>query len=158
MIQNAMWKDLDHFCREIENVVHGWGEWPFKGASFAQWAKEAYTPDIRVYQDDEAVKVEADIPGVDPRSLALSIEDNALLLSGDKPSWSGAAKTAANDKGDSETARSEEQPINTFKRSVALPAKVDADLATAEYMHGVLRITMPKAAAARARKIEVAIS
>jgi len=155
MIQHAMWKEFDHFRREIENVMHGLGEWPLKGVPFVHWANGAYDPAIRVSQDDEAVKVEADIPGVKPDSLVLSIEDNTLILSGDKPNWAGSAKTAAN--GNGEGAQSQERPEDTFKWSIALPVKVDADQATAEYVHGVLRITMPKAAAARARKIEVAV-
>ena len=157
MIQHPMWKEFDQFRREIENVIQGLGAWPLKGAPFAPWDKAAYAPDIRVYQDEDAVKVEADIPGVEPDSLPLSIEDDTLIISGDKPGWAGSAKTAANGNGHSEGAESQAQPETTFKRSIALPVKVDADLATAECAHGVLRVTLPKAAAAKARKIEVAV-
>ena len=152
MIQHTMWKEFDHFCREMENVMQGLGAWPLKGAPFAPSAKAAYEPDVRVYQDDNTVQVEVDVPGVEPDSLALSIEDDALIISGDKPSWAGSAKTAASDHG----ADSQEQPASTFKRSIALPVKVDADLATAECVHGVLRVTLPKTSA-RARKIEVVV-
>ena len=157
MIQHTMWKEIDHFCREMENVMQGLGGWPLKGAPFAGWAKTAYDPDFRVYQDEDAVKVEVDIPGVAPDSLALSVEDNTLIISGDKPGWTGEAKTAANDNSRSEGADGQTQPETTFKRSIELPVKVDADLTTAEYVHGVLRVTLPKAAAAKARKIDVVV-
>ncbi len=146
MIQHAMWKEIDNFCRDMENVLQGWSDGVANGAPFARWTKEAYDPNVRMYQDEDAVKVEAVIPGVDPESLALSIEDNTLILSGGKPYWGGSEKAEANGHAE-----------DTFKRSIELPVKVDADQAEAAYLHGVLRVTMPKVQAAKARKIEVAV-
>lgn len=148
MIKHAMWKEFENVCREMENVFHGLSEVPGKESRFAHWAKEAYYPDIRIHQDEDVVVAEAVIPGVDPESIALSIEDKTLILSGNKPKWTGAEKQEANGHGHSE---------NVFKRSVELPVKVDVDQTTAEYVHGILRITLPKAQAAKARKIEVAV-
>ncbi|ETW93143.1 MAG: hypothetical protein ETSY1_40530 [Candidatus Entotheonella factor] len=146
MIQHAIWKELDNVRREMENAMHGWSDFPVNGSPFAHWVRGMGYPNIRVHQDEESVKVEAVIPGVDPDSLALSIEDKTLILSGDKPSWAGSEKSEVNGKAE-----------GSFKRSVELPVKVDADQATAEYVHGVLSITMPKAQEAKARKIEVAV-
>jgi len=158
MIQHKMWKEFDNFCREVENVIQGWSDASGNRAPFSYWAREFYYPNIRVYQDEDAIKVEAAIPGVEPESLALSIEDNTLILSGDKPRWVGSEKTEeANDKGSEEVLDRKERSEGAFKRSIALPVKVDADQTTAEYVHGVLRITMPKAETAKARKIEVTI-
>ena len=155
MIPHKMWKEFDNFRRELENVMQGWNDVGAKGFPFVHAAREFYYPHIRVYQDEDAVKVEAVIPGVEPGSLALSIEDNTLILSGDKPRWGGSEKTEANGDGDDDGCSRKEWPEGSFKRSIALPVKVDADQTTAEYVHGVLRITMPKAATAKARKIEV---
>lgn len=157
MIQHRMWKEFDNFRRELENVVHGWNDVGANGLPFAHWAREFYYPNIRVYQDEDTVKVEAAIPGVEPESLALSIEDNALILSGNKPRWAGSEKTEVSGDGDDAVYYRKERPEGSFKRSVALPVKVDADQTTAEYVHGVLRITMPKAEAAKAQKIEVTL-
>jgi HSP20 family protein len=151
-----MWKELDKFRREMENMIHGLSELQVSESPFANWARDAFYPHMRVFQEDNAVKVEAVIPGVDPNSLALSLEENTLIISGDKPRWTGTKQTETN--GDShEGVPREERPENSFKRSIELPAKVDADQTTAEYVHGVLRITMPKVEAAKARKIEVAV-
>jgi HSP20 family protein len=157
MIQHKMWKEFDNFRRELENVMHGWNDVSASGSPFAHWARELYYPNIRVYQDEDAVKVEAAMPGVEPDSLALSIADNTLILSGDKPRWAGSEKTEANGNGNDEVFHRKERSEGAFKRSIALPVKVDADQITAEYVHGVLRITMPKAEAAKARKIEVTL-
>lgn len=146
MIQGTMWKELDNFCREMENVVHGLSDFSVSGSPFKHWARESFRPEVRVHQEENAVKVEVVIPGVDPDRLSLSIEDNTLILSGDKPRWAGSEKR--ND---------DERDEDTFKRAIALPVKVDADQTTAEYIHGVLRITLPKAEAAKARKINVTI-
>jgi len=149
MIQHAMWKEFDKFRRDMENVIHGLSDLPANGSPFTYWAREAEYPDIRVHQDKDAVTVEAVIPGVDPKSLALSIEDNTLILSGDRPRWTGPEKADPDGKGEGKG--------EVFRRSVPLPVKVDADQTVAAYVHGVLRITMPKAEAAKARKIEVAV-
>jgi HSP20 family protein len=155
MIQHKIWQEFDNFRRELENVMQGWDDVGANGLPFAQWARELSYPHIRVYQDEDAVKVEAAIPGVEPVSLALSIEDNTLILSGNKLRWAEAQKTEASGDGDDEAGYRKARPEGSFKRSIALPVKVDADQTTAEYVHGVLRITMPKAEAAKARKIEV---
>ncbi|PON15249.1 hypothetical protein C2W62_24845 [Candidatus Entotheonella serta] len=148
MIQNTMWKEFDNFRREMENVLQGLSGVPTSGLPFAHWVREANYPNIRIHQDKDAIKVEAIVPGVNPDSLALSIEDKTLILSGDKPRWAETEKTETNGNGHSD---------DTFKRSVELPVKVDVDQTTAEYLHGVLLITMPKVQAAKARKIEVAV-
>ena len=157
MIQHKMWKEFDNFRRELENVMHGWNDMSANGSPFAHWAREFYYPNIRVYQDEDAVRVEAAIPGVEPDSLALSIEDNTLILSGEKPRWAGSEKTEANGNDDDAALHRKERAEGAFKRSIALPVKVDADKTKAEYVHGVLRITIPKAEAAKARKIEVTL-
>ncbi len=146
MIQHPMWKEFDNFRREMANVIQGLSDVSADGSPFVHWAKESHYPNIRVDQDEDAVRVEAVIPGVDPDSLALSIEEQTLILSGDQPKRGGPEKTGPNG-----------HAADTFKRSISLPVKVDADQATASYLHGVLRITMPKAEAARARKIEVVV-
>jgi HSP20 family protein len=155
MIQHKMWKEFDNFRREMENVIHGWSHFPPNGSPFTHGAREAYDPPIRVYQDEDVVKVEAVIPGVNPESLALTIEDNTLILCGNEPRWAGSENDSSN--GDDGVFHSKERPEGAFKRSIALPVQVDADRTTAEYIHGVLRIAMPRAEATKARKIEVAV-
>jgi HSP20 family protein len=93
-----MWKAFDNFRREMENMIHGWNEFPVSRVPFTHWAREVYYPKVRVYQDENAVKVEAVIPGVEPETLALSIEDNILILSGDKPGWAGSEKRGVKGK------------------------------------------------------------
>jgi HSP20 family protein len=155
MIQHKMWEEFDNFRREMENVIHGWSHFPPNGSPFTHWARDAYNPHIRVYQDEDVVKVEAVIPGVNPESLALTIEDHTLILCGDKPRWAGSKNDGSN--GDNDVFHSKERLEGTFKRSIALPVQVDADRTTAEYVHGVLRIAMPRAEATKPRKIEVAV-
>jgi HSP20 family protein len=155
MIQHKMWAEFDNFRREMENMILGWGHFPLNGSPFTHQAREADYPNIRVHQDADALKVEAVIPGVNPESLALTIEDNTLILCGDKPRWGRSEKVGSD--GDHGVFHRQERPAGTFKRSIALPVQVDVDQTTAEYMHGVLRITMPRAEATKARKIEVAV-
>ncbi len=151
MIQHTMWKEFDTFRREMENVIRGLGDLPVEGAPFASWARGERHSDIRVHQDQEAVHVEAILPGVDPDHLALSIEDKILTVSGEKPSWAGSNDPL--DEGD--VCHHKERSTGAFKREVVLPVSVEADQATAEYKHGVLRVTLPKANRQQAKSIHI---
>lgn len=157
MIQHAMWKEIDNFRREMENVFQGLSDSPVNGSPFARWTRETHYPDIRVHQDEGAIKVEAVVPGVDPDSLSLSIEDNTVILAGEKPSWAEPQKASENGSDDGEVFHRKERAEGAFKRSIPLPVKVDADQTTAEYTHGVLRITLPKADRRHPVKIDVAV-
>ena len=48
-----------------------------------------------------------------------------------------------------------ERTCGAFRRTVTLPSGVDADKAEASFEHGVLRLTIPKSAAARTKRIQV---
>jgi len=89
------------------------------------------------------------LPGVSPSSVEISFENNTLTLRGAKEP---SLKPQENEELRVYTA---ERVSGTFERAVRLPEYVEGDRIEATYEHGVLTITVPKAAAARARKIEV---
>ena len=86
-----------------------------------------------------------------PSSVEISFENNTLTLRGAKEP---SLKPQENEELRVYTA---ERVSGTFERAVRLPEYVEGDRIEATYEHGVLTITVPKAAAARARKIEVKV-
>jgi HSP20 family protein len=113
--------------------------------SFAGVPVPATTP-VNVWEDDQALYVEADLPGVDPAKLDLTVtEGTHLTVQGDRPApaVTGAAWVR------------QERPIGQFVREIELPALVDADKVEAKYENGVLRLTLPKHEAVKPRKIQV---
>lgn len=93
--------------------------------------------DVDVSEDENSVTVRADVPGVKPEDLNLSIEDNALVLSGEK-------HEEHTDNGS--RARVVERRYGTFQRIVPLPAEVDENGIDATVDNGVLTVTAPKKA------------
>jgi HSP20 family protein len=129
----ALWQDL--------NQVQG---------EFAKWFGRATglpsVPALNVWEDEHAVYVEADLPGVDPAQLEVTVtEGNQLTVRGERaaPSIAGGVWLR------------QERPFGKFVRVFELPALVDADKVEAKYESGVLRLTLPKHEAAKPRKIAV---
>ena len=90
----------------------------------------------------------AEIPGVDPKDIDVSVEDGTLSIKGEKK-----YEREENEKGQYRTERS----YGAFERTIALPAEVDEGKAKAEFKKGVLKLTLPKrpGAASRRKKIPV---
>jgi len=103
-------------------------------------------PLLNVWEDANAVYAEADLPGIDPAKLEVTVtEGNQLTVQGER---------AAPDVPGSTWVR-QERPFGKFVRVVGLPSLVNADAVEAKYDNGVLRLTLPKHEAAKPRKIVV---
>lgn len=106
---------------------------------------------IDAYVTDDDVVILAAIPGVTAADIEISIEKNTITLKGEVPSVvrSGHAKDAS--------WYLHELPSGSFHRSLTLPVEVDASKAEATFDSGVLRLTLPKAEAAKPRTIQVQV-
>jgi HSP20 family protein len=110
--------------------------------------ERSFAPAIDVTEDDEAVRVEAELPGLDREDLQLEITSRELILRGEKRSES--ERTA---KG----VRQVERRFGSFQRAVALPCEVVTDQAEATFTKGVLTVRLPKSEESRRRwhRVEV---
>ena len=106
----------------------------------------AWVPAVDVFENQDAVKIVAEIPGVDPKDVKLSIENSILTIRGEK-------KQVAEEK--SERVHRYERSYGVFERTFALPNTVDPDRIEAKYDAGVLTVFLPKAERARPREIPV---
>jgi HSP20 family protein len=93
------------------------------------------------------VEVRLDLPGVDPASIDLTVERNVLTIRAVREPWGR--------EGDEVIAS--ERRHGTFTRQLFLGDTIDAGGLEASYDHGVLRLTLPVAAAAKPRKVEVTV-
>ena len=106
-------------------------------------------PALDVYETESAYVVELDLPGVHPENVDLSFEQGTLTIRGQR-----APTVKTPEKGELRVF-SAERVSGSFIRSVRLPEYVDSEKIEATYDTGVLVVTIPKAAAARARKITI---
>jgi len=102
-------------------------------------------PPLNVYEQDDAVVVTAEVPGVKLEELDVTVLGDAVTLKGQRQ------EEPSNDK----PLYRRERATGTFARTVTLPASIDPDSVRAEYRDGVLRIRQTKAEQAKARKIEI---
>src|SRR5262245_41446467 len=95
---------------------------------------DEWTPALDVSETKDAVLVKADVPGMDPQDIQLSLEDQVLALKGEKKQEK---------EGKEEHYYRAERSYGAFVRVVRLPAPVDGSKVTATFKHGLLKITLP---------------
>lgn len=100
-----------------------------------------------VFDDDKRVIVRLEAPGMEKDDFDLRVEDNYLVIRGEKQLQ---RETAEGDYHITECA------YGSFERAVPLPDAVEADKASASYKRGVLQVKLPKARAKQRRKISIA--
>ena len=105
----------------------------------------SWSPAVDVVETPEAYVVIADVPGVDPASIDLSVTGNVLTLRGVKPDAHATEPSGP----------LRERSFGPFHRMVVLAGEVDFDAAQAEARNGVLTIRLPKRVAAKPRTIPV---
>ena len=110
---------------------------------------QLWLPPVDIYETESAFVVEADLPGVHQENVTIQFDRNALTISGTR-----AATLPAKEKSQLRVF-SAERLSGTFSRSIRLPEHVDADKIEASFQNGVLVVTVPKAAGARARSIPI---
>jgi len=103
-------------------------------------------PAIDIAEKDDAVLVRAEVPGLKPEEIDLSVYGNTLTISGEK-------RESKEDEGDG--FYHVESSCGAFRREVALPTDVDESKIEATCKDGVLSITLPKAEKSKAVKVKV---
>ncbi len=128
---------FDHFFEDFG------GLWPESAGSPGEWL-----PAFDVTENEKEVAVRAEVPGVDPKDIEVSVTGNVLTISGEKKESS-----EQND----ETMYRCERRFGRFQRSIELPTAVEVDKVTANNSNGVLTVRLPRTEAAKAKRITVAV-
>jgi len=110
---------------------------------------EAATFPLNVWQDENAIYVEGDLPGVDRATLEVTVTE------GDKLTVKAQRPTPAKVEG--VTWLRQERASGNFARVIGLPFPVDAEKVEASYNNGVLKVTLPKIAAVKPRVVPVKV-
>ncbi|HSV98954.1 MAG TPA: Hsp20/alpha crystallin family protein [Sedimentisphaerales bacterium] len=103
-------------------------------------------PAINMYQQDDGVLLMAEIPGVEPDSLDLTVLNDSVTLKG---------RREEKDIPESGRMYRRERTQGPFTRTVTLPEAINPDSVQARYADGVLTVRMEKAESAKVRKIAI---
>ena len=107
---------------------------------------QAFTPAVDVYEDAESISVRAELAGLKPEDVQISVENSVLTLRGERK-----LEREENKAGYHRIERS----YGAFTRSFALPRVVDGEKIQAEMKDGVLTVRLPKKGEAQPRKVEI---
>jgi HSP20 family protein len=129
----------DQMDRLFAHALGLHGQW--QGASTRAWA-----PALDISEGKDAYLVTAELPGVKLDDLQITLEDGLLTIQGQRD--------VADDSSEEQFHRLE-RSSGAFRRSITLPAHVEADEVNASMGNGVLRILVPKAEEAKPKRIQV---
>ena len=109
----------------------------------------AWTPMVDIFEEPDAVRIVAEIPGVKPEDVKISVEGNVLTIQGTKTQ-------VAQEK--AEKIHRYERTYGAFERSFTLPTSLDVEHIHAAYAAGLLTLVLPKVEKAKPREIKVEVT
>jgi HSP20 family protein len=107
-----------------------------------------FAPSLDVSETDKEITISAELPGMEPDDIHISIEHNTLTISGEKQ--------AESEEKDKRYYR-HERSYGSFYRSIPLPEEVDEDKIDASFKRGVLQVKLPKTVEAQKKSKRIAI-
>ncbi|KPK82502.1 MAG: hypothetical protein AMS25_02075 [Gemmatimonas sp. SM23_52] len=144
---------ISRFHEEVDRLFERFFREPFLGESrllpeLRSWTT-AWSPSLDVKESEDEITVRAELPGVDPKEIDISLHGDVLNISGEKREESEERREGYYDT---------ERRFGSFRRSIALPAEVDQEKISAEYDKGVLTVKLQKSGRTAAKRIPVTVS
>jgi len=140
MFEQARWGpfgQLRTLQREMNRLFEGFS--PLDGS--------ADYPALNVWSSGDEVLVKAEIPGVEPDSIDVSVLKNQLTLQGERK---------ADEPGEEVVCHRAERSSGRFVRTIRLPFEIENDKVEAKYAQGVLTIRLPRSEATKPKRVQVA--
>ena len=106
----------------------------------------SWSPSVDIYENEDEIALNAEIPGIDEKDIEIKIEDNILSLKGERK-WEDEKKE--------ENYHRIERSYGSFFRSFRIPNNIDQEKIRAEHEDGVLKIHLPKKHESKPRKVKV---
>lgn len=118
-------------------------DFPFEDTAVSEGGRY---PAVDAWEDEKAFHVEAEMPGLNEKDIEISVLGNELRIVGGTEAEREAKEAKYHRR---------ERFIGKFSRVLRFPVDIEDGKVEAKYESGILKITLPKAAAALPRKIEV---
>ncbi len=143
----APWSAADRWSN-LRDELNSFFELPF-WPSFARAGQlfTGWSPALDLYQSNDNVIAVVELPGMRKDDIEISLHDGTLTISGERKRESS--------NGEKAESRHDRDYIGRFRRSIALPTRVDATKVSATYRDGILTVTLPKAEEVKPKQIQV---
>jgi len=132
----STWREMNRMRREMDRLL----------ARSPRFVNAPAFPALNVWSNAEVVLVTAEIPGIDPKDIEISVVGETLTLKGSRK---------PEEIGEGIQYHRRERGYGNFTRTLQLPYRIEADKVGATFDKGVLTITLPRAEADKPRKITV---
>jgi HSP20 family protein len=136
----TVFDELESIQQDMNRLLAG-----DEAARLARRARAAYPP-LNVWSSAEGLVVDAEIPGVDPKDVEISVVGDELTVRG---------KVNAQEPAEGEAVLRRERPAGEFERTLRLPFRADAGAVKAASKNGILRISIPRSEEEKPRKIAI---
>jgi HSP20 family protein len=110
--------------------------------------EQEWQPPVDVAETESELVVNVEIPGVDPKDIAVSLSGDILFIKGEK-------KPETEEKG--ENYHLLERNYGIFARSIPLPVEVQSEKISATYKNGVLTVILPKPEGGRKKEVKIKV-
>jgi HSP20 family protein len=142
----ARWTPMGHLQSFQDEMNRMFNQFFRGGGEEGSWGHSTWTPPVDIYETDDALVFQADLPGVDKDEVSIEVHNNTLILRGERKH--DAAVTEDN-------YHRVERAYGPFQRSFVLPTMVDQEKVQASYHEGMLELRLPKLESAKPRRIAI---
>jgi HSP20 family protein len=141
----APFKDFERMRREMDRL---WDSFFEGGLRKRTEGAGEWLPSLDVAETKNEIVVKAEVAGMDPKDIDISLSDGVLTIKGEK-------------KQEKEEKEADyhltERSYGSFTRLVQLPKEVQSDKISASYKNGILKITLPKSEEAKKKEIKIKV-
>ena len=136
--------DFERMRRDMDRM---WDSF-FEGGTLRGEEGREWLPSLDVAETKNEIVVKAEVPGLEPKDIDISLSDGLLTIKGEK-------KQEREEK--EENYHLVERSYGSFARSIRLPNEVQSDKINASYKNGVLKIVLPKSEEAKKKEIKIKV-
>jgi HSP20 family protein len=143
----ARWTPMGHLQSFQDEMNRMFNQFFHGGASEeGSWGHSTWTPPVDIYETDDALVFQADLPGVAKDEVSIEVQNNTLILRGERQHDAAVRE---------DHYHRVERAYGPFQRSFVLPTMVDQEKVQATYHEGILELRLPKLESAKPRRIAI---
>jgi HSP20 family protein len=140
------WSLLDRFNQQLNQLGYSDKSLSNNDNDFSNIVTSHWRPAVDIKEEADRFLITADLPGVDPKDIEITMDNGILTIKGERQSET---------RDEQEGYKRVERSSGTFYRRFSLPDTADAERIEATGNHGVLEVVLPKHEKVQPRKITV---
>jgi len=141
------WSPFSSLTRNLQQDLRRERNFPLRAGDATYHGVRGVFPPVNLRESEDGFILTAELPGVQPENIDVSMEGATITLSGERKIEYAA--------GEGVSVHRRERQSGSFRRAFELPSEIDPGLAKATHKNGVLTLNLPKSAALKPRQIEI---